>query len=354
MGRSKRTKKASKTFHSFPKLPPELRYKIWRDACIPFAKTKEGQHYIDLDSIKELWPGHRKKAIHGYSRDMGLWNACKESRDAISLHYHLDMWRKAQAQSPDSRDWMRECRKNLASQIDLRPGGPNSGDTAFFTAIFGSFDQQAGGINPTFDVIRIRTATPEALDSKLNRLNLYLPEVDSVKTLTLRKLSWVALDINSSWHENLPTARGPFEAEKSQRALFAKCVGAVWNGGFPDACSRLVLIEQSARVVSIGCGYKLEDGAARMLRPDSQRPNRSALKPFFQAVQWLFGLKCCRGGTSRCYRCAVGRPRWRSLPLVPYIVRKDNRQHDAEWAHELMEARNNPIGGAAAGDGSLV
>ncbi|RKL33129.1 hypothetical protein BFJ72_g10145 [Fusarium proliferatum] len=39
------------TFHSFPNLATELRLKIWKAACFPYAATKRGLHYINLESI---------------------------------------------------------------------------------------------------------------------------------------------------------------------------------------------------------------------------------------------------------------------------------------------------------------
>ncbi|KAF5556629.1 tetracycline resistance [Fusarium mexicanum] len=41
-------------FHLFPNLAPELRLKIWKAACFPYAANHRGLHYINLKHVDEI------------------------------------------------------------------------------------------------------------------------------------------------------------------------------------------------------------------------------------------------------------------------------------------------------------
>lgn len=41
------------TFHSFPKLSPEIRVKIWKYACFPRSETDHGIHYVTVNIVHE-------------------------------------------------------------------------------------------------------------------------------------------------------------------------------------------------------------------------------------------------------------------------------------------------------------
>ncbi|EXA35282.1 hypothetical protein FOVG_13375 [Fusarium oxysporum f. sp. pisi HDV247] len=114
----------SRTFHLFSKLPIELRLKIWKTSCFPFADHEHGLHYIDLASLRdsklpvvEYGKGEPMKmtALHpdfktspeiqesishanrsAYMWGVGLWKACKESREVIATHFQLKVWRGTQ------------------------------------------------------------------------------------------------------------------------------------------------------------------------------------------------------------------------------------------------------------------
>ncbi|RGP69399.1 hypothetical protein FLONG3_7795 [Fusarium longipes] len=145
-----------RTFHLFTNLPTELRYKIWRHACLPFTKAKAGFSYIDLDVVENDWG----KCSEFHYRDEGLWRACKESRDVIALHYQLHIWRKSQG---NRIDWTKECRDYLIHQRNQEPEIPNSSDKAFFTVVFGPFScyytRSVYYKIPTCSGIRVKAAT---------------------------------------------------------------------------------------------------------------------------------------------------------------------------------------------------
>uniref|UniRef100_A0A4E9DWY7 2EXR domain-containing protein n=1 Tax=Gibberella zeae TaxID=5518 RepID=A0A4E9DWY7_GIBZA len=43
------------TFPIFPKLPVELRLKVWKAACFPRTTTDHGLHYVTVNSVEEVW-----------------------------------------------------------------------------------------------------------------------------------------------------------------------------------------------------------------------------------------------------------------------------------------------------------
>ncbi|CVL05509.1 uncharacterized protein FPRN_14378 [Fusarium proliferatum] len=136
------------TFHSFPNLATELRLKIWKAACFPYAATKRGLHYINLESIGgneisgELitqMTAMEMKALHpdfqtssnlqgvvgranrsAYMWDAGLWKACRESREFISRHFKLNIWGYIQEKDLDLLD-LDEC---LSKACQLYPWKP--------------------------------------------------------------------------------------------------------------------------------------------------------------------------------------------------------------------------------------
>ncbi|KAJ4122979.1 hypothetical protein NW768_009970 [Fusarium equiseti] len=121
--------KEASNFHFFPKLPPELRLKIWKAACFPRSSTDHGIHFVTVDRVPETddLDGHvtlhpdlegyddefdieneetayvtlravrrkrpeTRKNASGYLYDAGLWIACRESRGAITEHLDINGW----------------------------------------------------------------------------------------------------------------------------------------------------------------------------------------------------------------------------------------------------------------------
>ena len=51
-------------FHFFPKLPPEVRIKIWKAACLPRTSTDHGIHFITVDRVPETDDRDSKVTSH--------------------------------------------------------------------------------------------------------------------------------------------------------------------------------------------------------------------------------------------------------------------------------------------------
>ncbi|UZP45153.1 hypothetical protein NXS19_012965 [Fusarium pseudograminearum] len=130
------------TFHGFPKLPPELRWRIWKEACLPRTKNDRAIQYVTADVVQENWDdddfivldedldgwynsddeehddtGYVKlralsgKKLHdspptnsAHLWDRGLWMACRESRDAIAEYLEINKWLKIASQE-DEYPW---------------------------------------------------------------------------------------------------------------------------------------------------------------------------------------------------------------------------------------------------------
>ncbi|KAF5576592.1 tetracycline resistance protein [Fusarium pseudocircinatum] len=82
------------TFHSFPRLPFELREEIWQYACLRLRERRRDIHYLYMDEKRKIWPldydwktddSSSKSGYtwHSYIVHVGLWTACRESHDAV-------------------------------------------------------------------------------------------------------------------------------------------------------------------------------------------------------------------------------------------------------------------------------
>ncbi|KAF6809942.1 hypothetical protein CMUS01_13578 [Colletotrichum musicola] len=113
------------TFHGFPKLPPELRLKIWELAARPY---QPGAHFFSFARLKDV-PGGNEGTVHDidlwaaddfaapifatdcsllkdnpstYLRDVGLWTASRDSRFVMETRFDTSRWRKKiSGTSPD-------------------------------------------------------------------------------------------------------------------------------------------------------------------------------------------------------------------------------------------------------------
>ncbi|KAJ4129188.1 hypothetical protein NW768_007723 [Fusarium equiseti] len=216
---------------SFPNLPPELRSMIWEAVCIPFAE-KDGVHYIDIDKIEE--ESQNRGSL--YSRDIGLWNVCRESRRAIAAHYHLDLWLLAQYQPLDSIEM--QCAIKATRKKNARP--VTSVDNDFLTVAFGPFDEHSE-VQPTHHRLCVRTSSPEFLMPRLKRLNLYLPMVKSLKKISLVRYWKLAFDKDRSFNYPRPRSWRKLMSETSQRSLWYRCQSALWDGKVGLDCPVVLL-----------------------------------------------------------------------------------------------------------------
>ncbi|KAH7179955.1 uncharacterized protein B0J16DRAFT_387784 [Fusarium flagelliforme] len=214
---------------SFRILPPEIRLMIWEAACIPFAE-KDGVHYIDIDMVEDY---ENRGSL--YTRDMGLWNACKESRDFIAAHYHLDLWRLAQTEPFNSIKMQHAMQ--ATRRTNARPVVSSNND--FFTIAFGLFENYSN-LEPTYHRLCIRTSSPASLIARIRRLKLYLPMVKGTREIKLVRNWNLTIERDSSFDLRAPSTWQALIAEKSQRSLWYNCLFDTWDKGLP-----CILIDRS-------------------------------------------------------------------------------------------------------------
>ncbi|RBR18907.1 uncharacterized protein FIESC28_05829 [Fusarium coffeatum] len=189
---------------SFPELPPDIRLSIW-----------EAEEYENEDRL--------------YSRDMGLWNACRESRRVIAAHY----------QRLDSIEMQRAAQ--TTREKNARPVTSVKND--FFTVAFGPFIEESN-MKPTYHRLCIRTSSPESLMPRLKRLNLYLPMVKNLSKISLSRDWNLVFDKDHSFDDPQPSDWTNLMAETSQRSMWYRCQSAIWCGKADPDCP-LVLIDKT-------------------------------------------------------------------------------------------------------------
>ncbi|KAF5571719.1 hypothetical protein FPHYL_202 [Fusarium phyllophilum] len=101
------------TFHSFPRLPFELREQIWKYACLQLMERRRNIHYLYMDENRNIWPrdydwktngpsnsNRSGYTWHTYISHVGLWTACRESHDAVRKLEHIYISMRCEL-----RDW---------------------------------------------------------------------------------------------------------------------------------------------------------------------------------------------------------------------------------------------------------
>ncbi|KAF4457240.1 hypothetical protein F53441_804 [Fusarium austroafricanum] len=232
---------AEPSFHPFPLLPPELRAKIWEAACLPRTGTQRGLHYVDVDRVKPLecdddcedffgnmegynpiieleYEGegyvtlralktNQQDMRSAYMWDVGLWMACKESRNVIKKHLDLDGW--------------------VAFRNDPDRFGLYEED--FPSAIVPHKDEKGCPmimVTPNNDIFCINTSDLRSLPSF--QMKLYAPFLSTRKFTPMA--AWnMALEYDPSWNTSFPRNLGRLKNEKSARGLLAN-----WLEGFLD------------------------------------------------------------------------------------------------------------------------
>ncbi|RGP74033.1 hypothetical protein FSPOR_1728 [Fusarium sporotrichioides] len=253
--RASTTETTAPTFHGFPKLPPELRFKIWKAACLPRTYYDHGIHYVSVDVVEEDWrtgdvvaldknlegydeefdmmshaadyitlkalnvsknrlvgaqttTNHRKESA--YLWDAGLWTACRESRYAINEHQDIDGWLQVYNRtitgSPDDF-WDLWYHKNFPSTIV-----PHKKDTPWRPIVA-----------PRSDIFCITASALGALPRTLYGMRLLSPFLGQ-RNFTVVEDWNIAFKFDSSWNIGFPDDSEELKQENSRRGLLANWV----------------------------------------------------------------------------------------------------------------------------------
>ncbi|PNP58426.1 hypothetical protein FNYG_15089 [Fusarium nygamai] len=286
-------------FHRFPNFPAELRLKIWKAACFPYAADQRGLHYIDLENLggdetsgdamtdiksmemKALHPDfqtslHEQRVVRRPNRsvymwDAGLWKACRESRKVISTHFQLKLCRSTQnndldplkldeclskACRPYPSEWYFEppTSHNIEELSEKRPDHEDSvHECEPFLPTCLLFRNQEHVerfmVMPTRNLFCIKNPRRYLLPLTLDTPRLHVPYPNG-KKIVLRHSFNIVLEFDTSWLDHFPKSWEELKTEESPRGLFAgwaeTCMAETSRGGGGDVPC-IYLLNKAAR-----------------------------------------------------------------------------------------------------------
>ncbi|KAM0541892.1 hypothetical protein ACHAPJ_013038 [Fusarium lateritium] len=214
---------APSTFHSFSRLPCELRLQIWEAACFPSSRYHRGLHYIDvndnqrLEKCREDWvmppedqnPGGQANRS-AYIWDEGLWTTCKESREVIKRHSRIEDWLRIQV-DPGCKDPLRtSCEGDWVGGREAVPPGK--------VTIQRSDETSNLLVYPARDMFCIKTS--DWCKGTYFYMDICVPFIRSELSELL--VQNIALEFDSSWNSPFPTTMFQLSREDSARGPLAK------------------------------------------------------------------------------------------------------------------------------------
>ncbi|SPJ74988.1 related to tetracycline resistance proteins [Fusarium torulosum] len=249
------------TFHSFPKLPAEIRLQIWKYACFPRSKIDHGIQYVTVNIVHEdeeeyivvlddnlegyddeflvetdddgyitltapRRPGDKPAGVQRSSSrpnasaclwDAGLLTACKESKLAITEYHDLKGWLELRDQSNKTTQPDVWYDKDYPSTLV-----PHKRDKKWCPMVV-----------PLRDIFCIDTSRVKTLPKNLYSMKLLAPFI-STRTFTIVE-SWnIALKFDSSWNTDFPYHIGRLKREKSPRGLLANWLDRFQDEVYPE------------------------------------------------------------------------------------------------------------------------
>ncbi|CEI39884.1 hypothetical protein FVEN_g2162 [Fusarium venenatum] len=247
-GASSSTKITAPTFHGFPKLPPELRVKIWKAACLPRTDNDHGIQYITVDVVvkdgvdedvvilNENLDGYdanarvdrdangyvvlralahtKNRSVNtpttsndykesAYLWDAGLWIACRESRNAIAKHLDID----ARLQVGDSE--IKKCPVSWYKKKFLSTLVPHKKDKVWRPMVV-----------PRSDIFCIAAGPLRALPKNPHGMKPLAPFLGQ-RNFTITEDWKIAFKFDSGWNKGFPRTLRKLQRENSPRGLLA-------------------------------------------------------------------------------------------------------------------------------------
>ncbi|KAG8666709.1 hypothetical protein FPOAC2_11828 [Fusarium poae] len=262
-------------FHGFSKLPPELRIKIWKEACLPRTDNDHGLQYVTVDLVtmasldadevlldenlegydeefdvesdeteyitlralerikkrrsNAQTPPDQSNKQSAYLWDAGLWLACKESRDAITEYLNINKWiqHAKQEYTTDLPSWYdKKFPSTLVPHETDKPWRPI--------------------VMPRSDIFCIDT--PHYLPRSLYGMKLLAPFLGQ-KRFTITQDWNIAFKFDSSWIVDFPRSIYEIQSENSPRGLLADWIERFEDEAYPEPT--LWIIYDTARWVRL-------------------------------------------------------------------------------------------------------
>ncbi|KAI6758436.1 hypothetical protein HG530_010676 [Fusarium avenaceum] len=217
---------ASSTFHPFSRLPTEVRLKIWEAACFPFQQHHKGLHYVELFDVddyhtkmrqikhknQDLDSDHSSHSANpsAYIWDVGLWTACKESREVVHCHLKIDDPIKVRIDFQED-----------SSQPVSRVNDGNDVQFGYLYSHDSSQDHKLV-VRLSQDMFCIRGNNWESPELSYEFLDMWIPLV--TKDWCSLGVSNVAFEFDLSWNSNLPHCLSDMIEENSPRGMLAKAL----------------------------------------------------------------------------------------------------------------------------------
>ncbi|KAF5576916.1 hypothetical protein FPANT_10697 [Fusarium pseudoanthophilum] len=275
-------------FQRFPDLPAELRLKIWKAACFPYAPNQRGLHYIDLETVEKglingaLMGSMEMNALHpdfptshngqlavgranksAYMWDAGLWKACRESREVVSAHFQLKLWRNSDFDPIELDECLsKACQPYLSKRYleessseddeglyEKRPGDKDSVHERepFLPTCLLSHNQEHTErfmVMPTRDLFCIKNPYSRLLPLSLEAPRLHTP-CPNGKEIVLRNSFNLVLEFDTSWLDHFPGSWHELIKEKSPRGVVARWAQTCgWSKG---NAPQIYLLSKAAR-----------------------------------------------------------------------------------------------------------
>ncbi|QPC73205.1 hypothetical protein HYE68_003957 [Fusarium pseudograminearum] len=258
------------TFHGFPNLPPELRLRIWKEACLPRTHNDRAIQYVTADVVQEnsedddvvlfdedlehdsesdddehhktgyvTLRGLSGKKLHNspstnsaYLWDQGLWMACRESRAVITKHLEIYQWLPYANAGPGFlASWSYTYfPSNLLPHRKAKP----------WCSI----------VVPLMDIFCISAANLRYLPKSLYGMELLAPGLGQ-REYTIIEHWAIALKFDSSWNVNFPADLYNLKLETTPRGLMANWIQMFQGVGY--YLRRLWIIDDTSSWVREPC-----------------------------------------------------------------------------------------------------
>ncbi|KAJ4007462.1 hypothetical protein NW752_007555 [Fusarium irregulare] len=221
---SDRTEMSLSVFHPFTRLPTEMRWKVWKAACLESTRTSHGLQYID---VKYGWakpiPYNQNRSAYLFGH--GLWKACRESRQVLCQQWEFYGWLEIQKRAIDEDKCFKDYGPPGKSRFHPDILGVKEYPHPAIIDLCGCGEDCRMLVRPGRDIFCLKIENWErSLSPNIYMSFLY---ITTHTTHTMQKLRQhipvkkFALEFDKSWIANLPSSMDSMSKEASARGYLA-------------------------------------------------------------------------------------------------------------------------------------
>ncbi|KAI8712660.1 2EXR domain-containing protein [Fusarium sp. LHS14.1] len=236
-------------FHPFPRLPTELRLKIWETCLRPSQRHRPGLHYCTIGNDKRLvplsWGKFSRLEKHGGASPdyrsaclwhAGLWAACKESRSVIMEHYQLKEWNEYLEIGPPKKSVPEYYYADGGSRREILPPS--------MITVREGHDESYLTVYPTRDIFCVTSDGCELAFWSGERRNINHSLYYATTTSRRLGVQNFAIEFDHSWTRFFPDKIYTLKEEKSARGYLARMLEGLAGCSF---WTKLWLIDKHVR-----------------------------------------------------------------------------------------------------------